>query len=90
VTAGHGFLDALNSGGYGVALFLPFDGSRYSFPWTPLPISPIGVRSFFSPWGWRVLKSEFLWIWLPSLALVLLYRGIRPRLAGTDKCGTKL
>jgi inner membrane protein len=77
VTASHGLLDALNSGGYGAALFLPFDPARYSFPWTPLPISPIRLRSFFSPWGWNVLKSEILWIWLPGLFLALILRRYR-------------
>jgi inner membrane protein len=85
VTAGHGLLDALNSGGYGVGLFLPFDDSRYSFPWTPLPISPIRVRSFFSAWGWTVLKSEILWIWLPFLFLVFLFRWVRSPFAGNKK-----
>jgi inner membrane protein len=85
LTASHGLLDALNSGGYGVALFLPFDDSRYSFPWTPLPISSIGIRSFFSPWGWTVVKSELLWIWLPSLFLVLISRSVRSAFAGHEK-----
>ncbi len=85
LAASHGLLDALNSGGYGVSLFLPFDDSRYSFPWTPLPISPIGIRSFFSPWGWTVMKSEILWIWLPFLFFGLIFRWFRFRstLAGS-------
>jgi inner membrane protein len=81
LTASHGLLDALNTGGYGVALFLPFDDARYSFPWTPLPISPIRIRSFFSPWGWSVVRSELLWIWLPGLLLVLIIRRIRSNFA---------
>ena len=85
LTASHGLLDALNSGGYGVALFLPFDDSRYSFPWTPLPISPIRVRSFYSPWGWTVVKSELLWIWLPFLFLALFFRWVRSTLAAGKK-----
>jgi len=82
VTAGHGLLDALNSGGYGVALFLPFDNSRFSFPWTPFPISPIRIRSFFSPWGWSVVKSELLGIWLPCLILAVIIRRFRSASAG--------
>ena len=81
VTVSHGLLDALNSGGFGVALFAPFDGSRYSFPWTPLPIPPIRLRSLFSPWGTAVLKSEILWIWLPAFILVLISRSVRPLLS---------
>ena len=90
LAASHGLLDALNSGGYGVALFLPFDDSRYSFPWTPLPISPIGIRSFFSPWGWTVVKSELLWVWLPSLFLVFISRGVHSALTGSGKKRARL
>jgi len=28
--------------------------------------SPIGVKASFSKWGLAVIKSELLWIWLPS------------------------
>jgi inner membrane protein len=43
-------------------------------PWRPLEVAPIGVRGFFSRWGWDVLMSELLWIWLPCvLVLVIVY-----------------
>jgi inner membrane protein len=73
----HGVLDALTSGGQGIAFLAPFDNTRYFFPWTPIAVSPIGVRAFFSRWGLEVMKSELLWIWLPCLAMVLLSRIIR-------------
>ena len=63
--ASHGFLDAMTTGGLGVAFFSPFSNRRYFFPWRVLVVSPIGVAPFFSSWGLRVLRSELLWIWLP-------------------------
>jgi inner membrane protein len=69
-TAFHPIVDAMTTGGLGVAFFAPFDNHRYFFPWRPIAVSPIGVGRFFSEWGWRVIKSEFLWIWLPCLALI--------------------
>lgn len=86
VTASHGVLDALTDGGLGVAFFAPFDRARYFFPWRPLAVSPIGVGSFFSEWGLRVIASELAWVWLPSLLLVgvaLLLR--RSRRAATEE-----
>ena len=67
--ASHGFLDAMTDGGLGVAFFSPFDNHRYFFPWRPILVSPIGVSRFFSDRGLAVLKSELLWIWLPSALL---------------------
>jgi len=71
VTASHGFLDAFTDGGLGVAFFSPFDTTRYFFPWRPLDVSPIGIRSFFNRYGLKVLKTEFLWIWIPSILCIL-------------------
>ena len=82
MTASHGVLDAMTDGGYGIAFFSPFSNARVFLPWRPLEVAPIGVRGFFSRWGWDVLMSELLWIWLP-LAVVLLavhlVRGQRSR-----------
>ncbi|HVF50537.1 MAG TPA: metal-dependent hydrolase [Pyrinomonadaceae bacterium] len=69
-TASHAVLDALTNGGLGVAFFSPFDTTRYFFPWRPIKVSPIGL-GFFSRYGLVVLMSEIVWIWLPSIALVL-------------------
>lgn len=77
LTCSHGFLDALTGRGYGVAFFSPFDTTRYSFPWAPIQISPIGLRSFFSPRGEEVILSEVRWVWVPSLLLWAGVRGIR-------------
>ncbi|MEJ8758166.1 metal-dependent hydrolase [Pontibacter sp. H259] len=70
-TASHILLDALTNGGLGVAVFAPFDNTRYFLPWRPVQVSPIGVSNFFSEWGWRVIKSELLWVGLPALAAIL-------------------
>jgi inner membrane protein len=76
----HGLLDAMTSGGLGVAFFAPFDNARYFFPWRPIRVSPISFSAFFSPTGLRVLRSELQWIWLPATgfaALMLLVRRFR-------------
>ena len=77
LSCSHGILDALTGRAYGVAFFSPFDTTRYSFPWAPIKISPIGLKSFFSPWGKEVILSEIRWVWIPSLLLWTGVRGIR-------------
>lgn len=77
LSASHGLLDALTNGGLGVALLSPFDNTRYFFPWTPIMVSPIGIKDLFSQWGLMVIKSELLWIWLPSALIVTISMLIR-------------
>jgi inner membrane protein len=79
-TASHGVLDALTNGGPGIAFFAPFDNTRYFFPVRPVVVSPIGLRPFFSEWGLRVIESELIWIWLPSLIFAGLVVIIRRRI----------
>ena len=71
-TLSHGIFDAMTNGGNGIAFFAPFSAERYFLPWEVIQVSPIGVKNFFSKWGVEVLKSEFIYIALPSLALILL------------------
>lgn len=76
VTASHPLLDAMTNGGLGVALFAPFDSTRYFLPFRPIEVSPIGA-AFFSARGLAVLVSEMKWVWIPSLLILLvgwLYR----------------
>ena len=73
-TASHGVLDAMTDGGYGIAFFSPISNTRLFLPWRPLEVAPIGVRGFFSRWGWNVLMSELLWIWIPLTLLVVANR----------------
>jgi inner membrane protein len=79
--ASHGLLDAMTDGGLGVALFSPFDNQRYFLPWTPIHVSPIGISRFFSSRGVAVLQNEFVWIWLPSIAVLLAAVLVRHRFA---------
>jgi len=70
--ASHGVLDAMTTGGRGVAFFSPFSGRRYFLPWRPIEVSPIGVKGFFSARGGEILGSELVWIWIPAAAVALL------------------
>jgi inner membrane protein len=67
----HGLLDALTTGGMGVAFFSPFSNERYFFPWRVIQVSPIGVARFFSERGLRILRSELAWIWAPCAAIAV-------------------
>lgn len=77
--ASHGLLDAMTTGGLGVALLAPLDNTRYFFPWRPIAVSPIGVARFFSERGVAVLLNEALWVGLPSIALALFGWWVRRR-----------
>ncbi len=59
VIATHPLLDTLTNGGLGVALFWPFDLTRYFAPWRPIPVSPIGL-AFLSPYGMFVALVELV------------------------------
>lgn len=78
-TASHGVLDALTTGGGGVAFFAPFDHERYRFPWRPIVVSPMSIRRFFTERGLRVLASELLWIWIPASAFAVAAMTLRRR-----------
>ncbi len=71
-TASHALLDAMTTGGLGVAFFSPWDDTRHFFDWRPIKVSPIGIKNFFSEWGLRVVLSELLYIFIPGT----LYMGI--------------
>ena len=74
VLASHPLLDTLTNGGLGCALFWPFDHTRYFAPWTPIPVSPIGLR-FLSPYGMFVALVELL------LFSPLFWFGLRSKIA---------
>jgi inner membrane protein len=76
-TLSHGLLDAMTSGGLGVGFFLPFDTSRYFFPWHPILVSPIGISEFFSPWGMAVLKSEIKFVWIPCFIVYAVITSVK-------------
>ena len=66
----HILLDAMTSGGLGVAAFWPFDPSRRFFGWRPIRVSPLDLPAFLSRRGADVLLSELRWVWLPCLAVI--------------------
>jgi inner membrane protein len=70
-TASHGALDAMTTGGLGVAFFSPFDTTRYFFDFRPIQVSPIGIDRFFGAQGIKVLLSELTWVWVPSALFVV-------------------
>ena len=76
-TASHPLLDAMTDGGRGVAFFAPFNNDRFFFPFRPIRVSPISITRFFSGRGWEVLKSEFVWVWIPSIFVMALASFIR-------------
>lgn len=75
VIASHGLLDAATTGGLGIALFWPFDDTRYFLPARPIPVAPIG-RGMLSGRGLYVLAVEAL-LFAPLLLYALWPR--RPR-----------
>ena len=50
-TASHGLLDAMTTGGLGVAFFSPWRLERYFFPFRPIKVSPLSIRGFFGTKG---------------------------------------
>ena len=79
-TASHGVLDAFTNSGHGVGFFLPFDETRYFFPWRPLETSPLSVERFLNASGARILLNEMQWVWLPTALMITLVVGLRVRL----------
>lgn len=69
-TASHGLLDALTTGGLGVAFFSPWHLERYFLPFRPIKVSPLSIRGFFGTKSLQVLASEAIWVELPCLLLL--------------------
>src|SRR5262245_60821255 len=70
-TTSHGILDAMTTGGGGIAFFAPFENGRYFLPWQVIQVSPLSIRRFFTARGARVLASELVWVWTPAALLAL-------------------
>lgn len=77
--ASHIALDALTSGGLGVAALWPFSEERFFFPWRPIRVSPFSPRAFLSARGVAVIVSELLWVWLPCFLVAFAVRWKRSR-----------
>ena len=80
-TASHGVLDAMTTGGGGIAFFAPFVNERYFFPWRPILVSPMSIRRFFSERGVRIILSEIVWVWIPAAVLAATMLAVRRRRA---------
>ncbi|OAI46244.1 hypothetical protein AYO44_11745 [Planctomycetaceae bacterium SCGC AG-212-F19] len=85
-TASHGILDACTHAGpytgiQGIAFFAPFDAERYWLPWRPMQASLfLGGGFFTNPWTLETIRTEFVWVWLPTgliVGVVEVYRAIR-------------
>ena len=76
----HIALDAATNGGLGVGVLWPWDETRYFLPWRPIEVSPLGIRRFFSARGAEVMRSEFIWVWLPCFAAALFIFALRKSL----------
>jgi inner membrane protein len=74
----HPLLDALTSGGLGVALWWPWSDQRLFAPWRPIRVSPF-ANGFFSMRGLQTLLSELRWVWLPLGLCVLGWKLTRHR-----------
>lgn len=72
----HPLLDALTSGGLGVALWWPWSDARLFAPWRPIRVSPF-ANAFFSARGLQTVLSELRWVWLPLALAVLGWRMIQ-------------
>lgn len=68
----HDVLDAMTNGGLGVAFFSPFIDTRYFLPWQPIEVSPLSIKRFLTLRGWGVIKSELLWVIIPSLCFMVM------------------
>ena len=75
--ASHPLLDAMTSGGLGVALAWPWREHRFFAPWRPIRVSPFAPQ-FFSARGVATLLSELRWVWLPLAGAVVAWKLIQP------------
>ena len=75
--ASHPLLDAMTSGGLGVALAWPWSEHRFFAPWRPIRVSPFAPQ-FFSARGVATLLSELRWVWLPLAGAVVAWKLNQP------------
>lgn len=83
--ASHGVLDSMTNGGQGVAFFWPFSLERTFLPFRPIQVSPIGVSSFFTEWGLRVIASELVWVLIPALIIGTIGTVLRRKVANKNE-----
>ena len=85
--ASHGVIDAFTNAGLGVGFFIPFDNTRYFFPWRPLSAPPLSITRFFDGSPSTILLTELRWVVAPLFVLTAgayLLRRRRARRAATS------
>lgn len=75
ITASHGILDALTDGGFGIPFFWPFYNGRFG-PCGPIHVADIGFE-FPDPRVSRSIRTELLYVWLPTVVLVAIVSAYR-------------
>lgn len=70
-TLSHGILDAMTTGGKGIAFFAPFSDERLFLPWRVIKVSPLSIEQFFGEWGIKVVMSELVWIGIPATLIII-------------------
>ena len=77
-TVSHGIIDAMTTGGKGIGFFIPFTDERYFLPdaFRQIKVSPMSIKRFFADWEWgkSVLMSEFVWIFIPCITILILLK----------------
>jgi inner membrane protein len=76
----HGLLDALTRGGESIPFFWPATAHRYG-NWGPIPVSDLAFE-IPDPRSSRTLRSELLWVWLPTgvfIGAMGMFRWVRRR-----------
>lgn len=89
LTASHGILDMATLGGKGIALFSPFNNTRFFLPFRPIYASPMNPANFISWYGFNSLVSEAWTIWTICLALLILTRRLSEILQSLSSVATK-
>ena len=72
--ASHGLADMFTHGSKGLMLWWPLSETRYGWQLQPIEASGVLARSITDGTLPRILLGELLWLVLPALLLVALYR----------------
>jgi len=68
ITATHGLLDAMTTGGLGIAFLSPIDPTRYWLGWRPIPVSAISPGHLLTPYMLKLLLVELQLFGAPCVA----------------------
>ena len=81
VTASHGVLDAFTNGGFGIPFFWPFSDHRFGL-YGPIQVADIGFE-LPDPRTSRAIRTELLYVWLPTAVLAGVVEAWRRRRPGS-------